>query len=1293
MNSTDLEQSLNKARWIRIPTDLQIPAGAILRFRGVARLDRVPVSATISVAASGPYKLYVNGVYEGRGPVPAGPECVYSDQYDLSTKLKRGANVIGIEMQSSSIPAVVYAKVNASTRAGDMDYATDETWVCSVADDYEVSTYSNGLCETYNDSGKPGEWLGARFGARGWPAVEIAPGLEYVDIKDRPVPPAYVSQIAPAFAQAFNVPERPKDADIAESFQQAIKGDVTLLKAGSVVGLEAITDTDEKKVIKTPRGDRGVAVILDFDKLISGKLGVNFESAGSGVADVFFATSQPDDGGVPLPDTSLGMMRVNFRKGEMDIRSQVSRQARFIQIEFRRCSKPVMLKTVNIEVGSYASDRNTHFECNRGTLTGLWEQCAERATSLLGSIIGVNDAAITLDATSFVAISRAAFSLYGDTGISSYLLDTIETWCNDPLDVPSILLAHAELTGDNSRVCALYKVLDLHLEKSWAMCNVDGLVEISGKVSTLPNLKLCRALEAMSAAAWLCGKEDDAYAHRDKAVVLRKAVMRRLFDERKGLFCVGLDGWHKIREYSTDVNIEAVCAGVLNQYERSRVFHWLARPELETALKPEQAAALAMQLIADKQLDGAMEIIGSTLGSPKGATSEYDVLACAGLFAVVGGVLGVKRVLGVAGRYSVSPARLGLKQVDSSAVIPEGELMVGWRGTRNGTLMQIDVPENVRVDVYIGDDFGNSFRLNGRTLVNGCVTLSTGSHRIHCSDVSARRPAPDKSLLPDVPWASVEVLDGVSQYGVRQRLGRGGDRRRRKEDEPVTAAADGLEAAEVVVEAAEPAAVKPEDKSKRRRRSGRGRKPEEAPVQPVAEVTETAPIDSVELTIDNEVLSPEAAAEAKSKRRRRTRRRKPAVPLEGAAVETEAVVDDGQLIIDNSLAEQVSPEAGELLVDSAELPVEAAVESRSKRRRRSRSKRKTAELVADGLIDFGVTPEEETVVIYSEQLVIDNSTVEPAVIDGGDLALEEAGLSPEAVGETRSRRRRRSRSRRKPVEADGELAIDNGQLIMDNAPEEPVVDESVEPAIEGAEVPLVVEETRSRRRRRSRSRHKHVPEAIDNEHLTVDNEEAASDSGELLVESIEVEAASVESSAGDTSMLQEAPAEVPHKRRRRSRSRRKPVEAVIDDEELTIEEPVAIDNGQLIIDNAASEEVVEEKPKRRRNTRRKKPAEVAGDLTVEDLDYDPFAEPVVEAPVMDVPPVVVEEVVAVEEVKPKPRRRAPRKKPEAAVEVVAPVVTETVVPVIEQVAETADAAVEEVKKPRRRRSPAKTSEL
>jgi hypothetical protein len=1257
MNSTDLEQSIIKARWIRIPTGLQIPAGAILRFRGVARLDRVPVGATISVAASVPYKLYVNGVYEGRGPVPAGPDCVYSDQYDLSTKLKRGANVIGIEMQSGSIPAVVYAKVNASTRAGDMDYATDESWVCSVADDYEVSTYSNGLCETYNDSGKPGEWLGARFGARGWPAVEIAPGLESVDIKDRPVPPASIAQIPPAFAQAFNVPERPKDADIAESFQQVLKGDVTLLKAGSVVGLEAITDPDEKKVIKTPRGDRGVAVILDFDKLISGKLGVNFESAGSGVADIFFATSQPDDGGVPLPDTSLGMMRVNFRKGDMDIRSLVSRQARFIQIEFRRCSKPVMLKTVDIEVGSFASDKNTHFECNRGTLTGLWEHCAERATSLLGSIIGVNDTAFTLDATSFTAISRAAFSLYGDTGVSSYLLDTIETWCKDPLDVPSILLAHAELTGDNSRVCDLYKVLDLHIEKSWSMRNADGLVEISGKVTTLANLKLCRALEAMSAAAWLCGREDDAYAHRDKAVILRKAVIGRLFDERKGLFCIGLDGWHKIREYSTDVNIEAACAGVLNQYERSRIFHWLARPELETALRPDQAASLAMQLIADKQLDGAMEIIGSTLGSPKGTGSDYDVLACAGLFAVVGGVIGVKRVLGVAGRYSVSPVRLGLKQADSSVVIPEGEILVGWRGTRNGTLMQIDVPENVRVDVYIGDDFGNSFRLNGRTLVNGCVTLSAGSHRIHCSDFSARRPAPDKSLLPEVPWASVEVLDGVSQYGVRQRLGRGGDRRRRKEDEPVTAAIDGVEVAEVV-EAVEPAAVKPEDKSKRRRRNPRGRKPEEAPVQPVAEVAELVPIDNGELTIDNEVLSPEAAAEVKSKRRRRTRRRKPAEAVDGAAVVETEIAPDAELVEEQ---DETTIEASEVV----ETPAEAAAESRSKRRRRSRSKRKTAELVADGLIDFGATPDEEPA-------EVDIVPVEPAVVDGGELALEEAGLSPEAVGETRSRRRRRSRSRRKPVEAEGGLIIDNEQLTVDNAPEETVEVESESLAVEGAEVP--VGETRSRRRRRSRSRHKHAVEAID-------NGEAVSDSGELEVESVEVEAAGEELPVDDASMHEEVPVEVPHKRRRRSRSRRKPVEAVIDDDELSMEEPLAIDNGQLIVDNDAAEEVVEEKPKRRRNTRRKKPVEVAGDLTVADMDYDPFAEPVVVAPVVEDPPVVVEEA------KPKLRKRAPRKKPESVVEeIVAPVVAEAVEPVV---VETSDETVVEVKKPRRRRSPAK----
>ncbi|WP_154664842.1 family 78 glycoside hydrolase catalytic domain [Allorhizobium undicola] len=89
-------------------------------FRTSATLDRVPAAVPVRLTADSRYRLYVNDILVGRGPVRAQPRRLTYDRYDLAPFLKPGVNTIAVEVlyygRSNSLwmPAVGNATLGRS---------------------------------------------------------------------------------------------------------------------------------------------------------------------------------------------------------------------------------------------------------------------------------------------------------------------------------------------------------------------------------------------------------------------------------------------------------------------------------------------------------------------------------------------------------------------------------------------------------------------------------------------------------------------------------------------------------------------------------------------------------------------------------------------------------------------------------------------------------------------------------------------------------------------------------------------------------------------------------------------------------------------------------------------------------------------------------------------------------------------------------------------------------------------------------------------------------------------------
>jgi alpha-L-rhamnosidase len=149
---------LAPAKWIWYPSQRTLQNSVFL-FRKTITLDTIPGSAKGWIFADSRYRLYVNGTYLQFGPAPFDPRRPEADPADITSLLKTGENVIGVEVLYYGIgdgtwpigkPGLIM-NLKLTGNQGEKTLITDESWSVSLAESWKPGQYKRWYLRAFQE--------------------------------------------------------------------------------------------------------------------------------------------------------------------------------------------------------------------------------------------------------------------------------------------------------------------------------------------------------------------------------------------------------------------------------------------------------------------------------------------------------------------------------------------------------------------------------------------------------------------------------------------------------------------------------------------------------------------------------------------------------------------------------------------------------------------------------------------------------------------------------------------------------------------------------------------------------------------------------------------------------------------------------------------------------------------------------------------------------------------------------------------------------------------------------------
>lgn len=176
------------ARWIGSdhPFDLH---EVYLDFRSPAdfALAQIPRDAQLFVTGDSRYKVWINGVFVGRGPARSWPHAQQVDAYDITPHLRAGPNAIAVQLYQPGYSHFSYVHRGAAGLLAWLEWGretrlvTDQRWRVRRNPTFSpaverVSIYGSGV--EVRDLRLADDWTGADFADSNWAAARIVATAE-----------------------------------------------------------------------------------------------------------------------------------------------------------------------------------------------------------------------------------------------------------------------------------------------------------------------------------------------------------------------------------------------------------------------------------------------------------------------------------------------------------------------------------------------------------------------------------------------------------------------------------------------------------------------------------------------------------------------------------------------------------------------------------------------------------------------------------------------------------------------------------------------------------------------------------------------------------------------------------------------------------------------------------------------------------------------------------------------------------------------------------------------------------
>jgi alpha-L-rhamnosidase len=597
--------------------------------RGRFALSSPAAGGKICIFADSRYQLWVNGEYIGQGPTPFRRPHMYVDTYDITSRLRKGENVIAVLGNYHGVPHCTYTvgkpgilvSAEIEDRSGEVRrILTDESWkVCtSLAHIREVPRRNGATSwmECYDARREPTGWRDPDFNDSGWEAAQAfqSEGLVFLP---RVVP--YLREYPASQGTVL-------DMWVAEHAAPALDELTAVLDREPLKPLDSLQEFP----LVIAESQDGFALAVDFHQELAGQVELDVESPDGVVLDVCPAENLQSGRPWCLRKGTQYAKRYITRSGRQCWRAFGYDGLRYVHVVVRGPHPKLTLHRVGVWRRETSLPLRASFRCDDVRVNRIWDitchtmrigaqdvhvDCPTREqTSAWGDHIwsGLWEIYLTGDrshlrhlmlameqvqrpdgqlpcyAFSGVDLSLYDFSLIAVIGIGLYLRHTGDTE----------LVRRLLPTGD--RVLDWYRgeigpsgLVELDGQKAWdqrigqLFIDHPGLQTHSHSyppidrkgVSAGLNFFFLMALDSLADVRDALGDKQAAEELRNEAGSLRAAADRWFFDEDKALYVDAVDSGRASRHISQQTNALAVLSGTCKGERAGRVLRRILEPD------------------------------------------------------------------------------------------------------------------------------------------------------------------------------------------------------------------------------------------------------------------------------------------------------------------------------------------------------------------------------------------------------------------------------------------------------------------------------------------------------------------------------------------------------------------------------------------------------------------------------------------------------------------------------------------------------------------------------------------
>lgn len=382
--------------------DLEPAKNLFVYFRKVFFIDKNIKLSSVYISVDGRYQLFINGKFVGRGPARCHPLWQYVDLYDVSSYLKKGNNIIAVLVHSYGQNTSWYELPKRDHLTtfdcgglyfqGDVECEgnkiiildSNENWKYKISEAWkkDVPFGGTGYVEYFNANKEPDNWKTIEGDDSNWNQAQILRLSSPMGGNDIISFPHMVERDIPLLYEEIHYPQsiiRYGEVENIESLtvcEQMRKEKICNLDSCKIIGYENLLKQKGSIQIITTNKSSAV-LIFDFGKIVAGRVRFKVEAPIGSIMDIAYSEKLTGNGEIFLPLDVPGISitpahRVYLKEGIQNFEQFEMAGFRYLQFTFRKCVKPLIIKSIGLNFTCYPAERKGYFKCSDDALNRIW---------------------------------------------------------------------------------------------------------------------------------------------------------------------------------------------------------------------------------------------------------------------------------------------------------------------------------------------------------------------------------------------------------------------------------------------------------------------------------------------------------------------------------------------------------------------------------------------------------------------------------------------------------------------------------------------------------------------------------------------------------------------------------------------------------------------------------------------------------------------------------------------------------------------------------------------------------